>query len=281
MSSEELAREAQDPLTSADRLQEIAQADHGTWVAIASHPSADRSLLEWLGEHGDDSVRDAIAQRSLTPPAPPVADEDPPTQQLPSQNPADDTLAAPLDLPADGTPPAEGGKKNPLLAVGIVAAIVAVIVGGYFAVDGIASDDDDEGGLEVTKSSKADTSEDSKADTPEDGATGEQEPEDDDAPSGGFCETMKDVQQTTMDALQAQKASGTPDGELFEGLADDYAELEASAPAEIKRDVTVMRRFVDNMVLVSKDPSKAATMKMNGFTGASTIVSQYYVVNCR
>ncbi|WP_370208062.1 hypothetical protein [Aeromicrobium sp.] len=113
MTNDDLQREAADPRTSAARLHEIAQADRDTWPLIAAHPQAYDGLLEWLGEHGDDTVREAIAARAAAVPPPPPppgppAPPAPPTQESPVEEvPVEEPTAAPVaepTVPLEPTP---------------------------------------------------------------------------------------------------------------------------------------------------------------------------------
>ncbi|MCO7240072.1 hypothetical protein [Aeromicrobium sp. CnD17-E] len=104
MTNDDLQREAADPHTSAARLHEIAQADREVWPLIAAHPHAYDGLLEWLGEHGDDTVREAIAARAAAVPPPPP----PPQPPGPPAPPAPPTQESPVqEAPVEEPPVAE------------------------------------------------------------------------------------------------------------------------------------------------------------------------------
>lgn len=123
-SNEELLREAANPATSPARLQEIAQADQSTWAAIAANPAAYDGLLTWLGEHGDATVKAAIAARSAVaaPPAPAVAA----APAVPAAAPV------PPTPPVPGAPAAAGTKSNTGLIITVVVLGIALVVGLVF-----------------------------------------------------------------------------------------------------------------------------------------------------
>jgi len=60
---EQAAAALEDPRTTADDLSTIAAEYPVLWPAIARHPNAYPDLLVWLGEVGDDQVRQAIRDR--------------------------------------------------------------------------------------------------------------------------------------------------------------------------------------------------------------------------
>ncbi|MDR1806350.1 MAG: hypothetical protein LBR33_00265 [Propionibacteriaceae bacterium] len=61
-----------DPATSSANLQVIALAQPDLRAAIAHHPNANRSLLDWLYLFGDDAVKDAVTARRAQTVAEPV-----------------------------------------------------------------------------------------------------------------------------------------------------------------------------------------------------------------
>jgi len=52
-----------EPTTSSADLARIVQHQPGLWTQAAAHPNASSTLLYWLGQNGDDTVRAVIAAR--------------------------------------------------------------------------------------------------------------------------------------------------------------------------------------------------------------------------
>ena len=114
-----------DPSTSAADLGAIARAQPPLWGAIARHANVYPKLLDWLDEHGDESVKQAVAERREHPTtaasvqpqesagAPPASDS-PPT--APSRGGkrglATSQAGAAASAPA-GSPPARAARSAP------------------------------------------------------------------------------------------------------------------------------------------------------------------------
>jgi len=297
MSSEDLVREAQDPSTSPGRLQELAQADRGTWVAIASHPAAYPTLLDWLTEHGDDSVREAVASRIVppppppAPPAPPVVDEtvvleSAPVDPVPTQVQAA-MSAAPLaadELPASSHQdiPAEKPNNRGVVRGLIALAVVAVLVGGgWFAVSALTGDDEGEG-IDLVQADSTKSADDADDDSSSGGVLGGGS-DDGDSASPEFCATMEEIQGFGTDTL----GGGTDDPldsleeseAQLEKMSDLYEKLEDSAPAELKAEATEMKEFMDGIQDAATDGEMPST-DMDSYLDAATKLSTYYFQSC-
>ncbi len=311
MTNDDLQREAADPQTSAARLHEIAQADRETWPLIAAHPQAYDGLLEWLGEHGDDTVREAIAARAAAvpppppppgPPAPPEPPVEEPTLVAEPVAPAEIAPAAatapvaaaqpttptpvPAALESDGagsgvsgdgttTDGANGGGTSVarvLLVLGVIAALVA---GGYFGIRALTGDDDSSSPVAGTSASKE--SDDKGGDE----ASGSGD-------SDQFCSVMKDLRDSSVSSLENLNngTSGTPDLDALRKQLDEtaakYEALRKAAPAEIADDVKVLADLMSSSASASSSggTSPFADFSSKEYLDASTKVSQYYYTHC-
>jgi hypothetical protein len=277
MTSDDLVREAQDPATTADRLQELAAADPATWPAIAVHPRAYDGLLQWIGTHGDESLRATIAARAADAPTqvvPPVepATTDPAgvdpagvehTAVMPAygaapdgSDPTDTTAPVPTEPAAQDT-----GHRSTWLLAGMIA-VVLVLIGGvaYGATQVLGSDDDPE---QVTAPSPTGTAA---------------------APSSGddFCDAMKAITDPSLTGLGSSVAPEDLGDvqDMAAKMRQAYDELEASAPDEIKADVAVMGSFIDAL----SDPTGSGLTNMTEsaekYGQAVSRVGQYYAQTC-
>jgi len=290
--SSELLREAQDPNTTAARLMEIAQTSRDTWEAIAAHPAAYPGLLDWLGEHGDDAVKAAIARREIAqlPPPPPPAADDAPTAPIPAppappasagEPAAEPTLIQPAAVPAapvetasapSGSEP-KGGSAN-AVRIGIVAVVLAALVGGgWFGVQALTGDDDKKSENTVGADSRTDDDDDAK---------------DDEGDGGGeFCDIVDKTRDLGLSSLGTSGSAGTNREDLLDKLSevtDIYRDLEDAAPAELKDDVAVMADYFDNLADTMSSAGSGAgsyeSIDIEKFTSAGGRVSQYYATHC-
>ncbi len=306
MTNDDLQREAADPRTSAARLHEIAQADRETWPLIAAHPQAYDGLLEWLGEHGDDTVREAIAARAAAVPPPPPppgppAPPAPPTQESPVQEaPVEEPPVAPVaepTVPLEPTPAptalasdgagsteatssdatSSGGTSvaRVLLVLGVIAALVA---GGYFGISALTGDDDSGSPGAGTSASK--DSDDKGGDKGGDEASGSGD-------SDQFCSVMKDLRDSSLSSLDnLNSEGGTPDLDALRQQLDEtaakYEALRKAAPAEIADDVKVLADLMSSSASASSSggTSPFADFSSKEYLDASTKVSQYYYTHC-
>ncbi|WP_289017204.1 hypothetical protein [Aeromicrobium sp. REDSEA-S32_B7] len=306
MTNDDLQREAADPRTSAARLHEIAQADRETWPLIAAHPQAYDGLLEWLGEHGDDTVREAIAARAAAVPPPPPppgppAPPAPPTQESPVQEaPVEEPPVAPVaepTVPLEPTPAptalasdgagsteatssdatSSGGTSvaRVLLVLGVIAALVA---GGYFGISALTGDDDS--GSPVAGTSASKDSDDKGGDKGGDEASGSGD-------SDQFCSVMKDLRDSSLSSLDnLNSEGGTPDLDALRQQLDEtaakYEALRKAAPAEIADDVKVLADLMSSSASASSSggTSPFADFSSKEYLDASTKVSQYYYTHC-
>lgn len=306
MTNDDLQREAADPRTSAARLHEIAQADRETWPLIAAHPQAYDGLLEWLGEHGDDTVREAIAARAAAvpppppppgPPAPPAPPtQESPVQEAPVEEPPVETVAeptvpleptpAPTALASDGAGSTEATSSDAtssggtsvarvLLVLGVIAALVA---GGYFGISALTGDDDS--GSPVAGTSASKDSDDKGGDKGGDEASGSGD-------SDQFCSVMKDLRDSSLSSLDnLNSEGGTPDLDALRQQLDEtaakYEALRKAAPAEIADDVKVLADLMSSSASASSSggTSPFADFSSKEYLDASTKVSQYYYTHC-
>jgi hypothetical protein len=287
MTSDDLVSEAQDPATTADRLQELAAADPATWPAIAVHPRAYDGLLQWIGTHGDESLRATIAARAADAPTqvvPPVepAPVDPAgvehTSVMPAygaapdgSDPTDATAPVPTEPAAQGT-----GHRSTWLLAGMIAVVLVLIGGVAYGATQVLGDDDPERATAST-TSPAPTTPAPTSPTPS--PTGATAP-----PSSGddFCDAMK----TVTDPSLAGLGSGVAPEDLGDvqdlaaRMRQAYDELEASAPDEIKADVAVMGSFIDAL----SDPTGSGLTNMTEnaekYGQAVSRVGQYYAQTC-
>ncbi|MFI5429437.1 hypothetical protein [Aeromicrobium sp. UC242_57] len=139
MASADLVRESQDPSTTPARLAELAQIDRSLWPAIAVHPAAYPSLLDWLGQQGDPTVNAVLALRSgssAAAPTPPAAPPAPPVGQT------EPTVAAQAAPAAVGTT-GDANSKNLWVVGGMVAVVLLLIGGVAFGATKVFDGDDD------------------------------------------------------------------------------------------------------------------------------------------
>ncbi|MCW2829471.1 MAG: hypothetical protein JWP31_163 [Aeromicrobium sp.] len=306
MATDDFMREANDPATTAVRLQELAQLDRGLWPAIASNPSAYPGLLDWLGEHGDDSVRAAIASRGTSPSFPPpppvqagasVSDqtaEIPTDQAFLAQTEAPTTVApatVPPPFPGEtasyGSVPPGGGtttasgtgsgssRKKILILAGIAAAVIALIGGGTAIALTSGGDDDDDRRTSQSDAPRDDADEPTAPDlAPRTEAAPDTSGGGDDAE---FCATMKKVQEADFGA-----GGSDPDSfaDQFEQMKETYSDLEDSAPAELKSDAQALQDYVDALSKVASGDTTALEDDSDGFVDAIQNLSTYYYQNC-
>lgn len=282
MTSDDLVREAQDPATGAARLQELAAADPATWPAIAVHPQAYDGLLQWIGAHGDESLRATIAARAA----------DAPTQVVPPvASPVDDGVEHTAVMPAHGSVPGgssddgphavaadptgqSAGRRRTWLLAGVAAAVLVLIGGVAFGATQVLGGDDD---------SKVSVSATSRAPAPTTPTT--PSPAETTAPAASgddFCDAMK--------AITDPSLSGLGSGVAPEDLGDvqdmvgtlrrAYDDLEASAPDEIKADVAVMGSFIDALSDPSGSGLTSMTENAEKYGQAASRVGQYYARTC-
>lgn len=220
MATNDLLREAGDPSTTAARLQELAQLDQKTWPVIAANPSAYDGLLSWLGEHGDDSVKAAIAARSATPAA-----AAPPVPPVPT--------AAPV---ASGAYPpgysAPSGSRNTGLIIAIVAIALALIAGlviwlvlAFGGNDASTPNPDPNGGPAPTEPTNPIT-----------------------PPAGGdICATFQQVAvQWGMQNQNFQSNDEDPTA-AFRALADLYRQFAAATSGQLQSDLQTVAGAMDAM----------------------------------
>ena len=118
-------RSVVDPRTSAADLALITQAQPGLRAQVAAHPNAYPQLLDWLGEHGDAAVKQAVDARqaassipAVPPPPPPPAAAYPPVSEW-----------AHHSTPARVSGTAGSGLSRRMLALIIAVAVVMAGVG--------------------------------------------------------------------------------------------------------------------------------------------------------
>jgi hypothetical protein len=316
MTNDDLQREAADPRTSAARLHEIAQADRETWPLIAAHPQAYDGLLEWLGEHGDDTVREAIAARAAAVPPPPPppgppAPPAPPTQESPVQEaPVEEPPVAPVAEPtvpleptpaptalaSDGAGSTEAtssdttssdatssdatssGGTSVARVLLVLGVIAALVAGGYFGISALTGDDDS--GSPVAGTSASKDSDDKGGDRGGDEASGSGD-------SDQFCSVMKDLRDSSLSSLDnLNSEGGTPDLDALRQQLDEtaakYEALRKAAPAEIADDVKVLADLMSSSASASSSggTSPFADFSSKEYLDASTKVSQYYYTHC-
>lgn len=289
MTSEDLLREARDPSTTAARLQELAQLDQATWTAIAAHPLAYDGLLDWLGQHGDDSVRAAILARSGTSPL--VARDIEPTIEISTD--VEPTAVIPVTEPAHTAAPSYGSvgaapvpeaaaeapnstTRSPFVLAALSGAVLAVLIGGYFGVSALTGDDDDDPASAI--SSQTNPTEEPTDEPPTDESTGDSSKADDD-----FCTIMKEIQQSSLDSFDPTE-SEAPDldalKDTFDDMADAYGELEASAPDNLKADVARMGTYVDIIANPTAESAQKLTTGIDDYIASTQRVTEYYATTC-
>lgn len=292
MSSDDLIREAGNPTTTAGRLAELAAADRTTWVAIAGHPHAYDGLLAWLGERGDAQVDAALEARAqaaaaqaalppIPPPAPPAppepANQPEPTVQLPAQ-PAPAPAPEAPDATTDGS---GGGSGRPLaVVIAMVVIVLALIGGAAYGATQVFGGDDKPGG--VTASDTKETTAPSDDAAPTTPAPTTPSADTGSGASSGFCTTMKDIQERSMDALG--DLSGDPGSDSAKSLADElldkYADAEQSAPAELRADIAKMSAPFELLKNPTAEGASKLSESMSGYAEAAQRVGVYYAQNC-
>lgn len=318
MTNDDLQREAADPQTPAARLREIAQADREVWPLIAAHPHAYDGLLEWLGEYGDDTVREAIAARAAAvpppppPPGPPAPPEPPVEEPTLVSEPVAPTEVAPAPAPtpaaATPTPVAAAQPTTPTPAP---TALESDGAGSGVSSDGTSTEGASAGGASVVRvllvlgviaalvaggyfGIRALTGDDD-SDSPVAGASSSQKSDDeggDEASGSGdsdaFCSVMKDLRDSSVNSLENlnNSTSGTPDLDALRKQLDEtaakYEALRKAAPAEIADDVKVLADLMSSSASASGSggTSPFADFSSKEYLDASTKVSQYYYTHC-
>ncbi len=290
MTNDDLQREAADPHTSAARLHEIAQADRDTWPLIAAHPQAYDGLLEWLGEHGDDTVREAIASRAAAVPPPPPppgppAPPAPPTQESPVQEaPVEEPPVAEPTVRLEPTPnPTEvapAAATTPVAAAQPTSPTPAALESdGVGSTDATSSGATGSGGTSVARvllvlgviaalvaggyfGIRALTGDDDSS-SPVAGTSASKKSDDkggDEASGSGdseeFCSVMKDLRDSSLSSLDnLNSQGGTPDLDALRKQLDEtaakYEALRKAAPAEIADDVKVLADLMSSSASAS------------------------------
>lgn len=286
MTSEDLLREAQDPSTTAARLQELAQLDRATWIAIAAHPLAYDGLLDWLGQHGDDSVRAAILARSGTLPL--IATDAEPTTEIPTD--VEPTAVFPATERAATAAPSYGSvgaapvpeaaapnstTRSPFVLAAIAGAVLVVLIGGYFGVSALTGGDDDDPASAI--SSQTNPTEDPAGEATGE-PTGDSSEADDD-----FCTIMKEIQQSSLDSFDPTD-SEAPDldalKDTFDDMADAYGELEDSAPDNLKADVARMGTYLDVIANPTAENAQELATGIEDYIASTQRVTEYYATTC-
>lgn len=288
MSTQDLLREARDPSTPAARLSEIAQADRATWTALAAHPAAYPGLLDWLGEHGDDAVREAIASRGAVapppPPPPPAATAapvvDPGTEEtvtLPSTDtPSSDTPSSDTsstETPAPEATPEGTASRSTGRILAVLAVVAVLLVGGFFGAQALTGDDDD-----PVATSTDSTGDASPAPTDSSDDAGAGDPEE-------FCTTMKGLQDISSETLAG--AGGTPDPDVLrkavEKQAKIYQTIGENPPAEIKQEAGIVSEFMTKLSdpdVYTQSESPFAGGKEDEYVKAAQAITSYYAKTC-
>lgn len=160
------AQQAADPGTPPQMLADIAALRADLRPIVAGNPSSYPGLLEWLGSLGEPAVDAALAARATAQhaappapsgwaPAPPSTVPHQPTDRWQGQpgqpdqpaqpwqgqaaQPWQGQPAQPYGLQPAGTPPSKSGRTA-LIVVGVVLAVLLLIgVGGFFAVRALVS----------------------------------------------------------------------------------------------------------------------------------------------
>lgn len=106
------------PLTSAEDLSAIAQAQPSLWLAISRHPNAYPGLLDWLATYGDEQVRRSVEERkrgvASPPPPPPIPVPSPAVTPQVSQPQANPAQANPTPVnPTVANQPPASPQTNP------------------------------------------------------------------------------------------------------------------------------------------------------------------------
>lgn len=290
--SSELLREAQDPNTTAARLMEIAQSSRDTWEAIAAHPAAYPGLLDWLGEHGDDAVKAAIARREIAqlPPPPPPAADAAPTAPIPAP-PAPPAPPASVNEPAGAEPtlvqPAasaetaaapigsesKGGSAN-AVRIGVVAVVLAALVGGgWFGVQALTGDDDKKSDVTAEVTAPAGGLDDLDGDAGDDSASATE-----------LCDLMDKTRDLGLSEIGTLRSDPSKQDEMLskiEGVVDVYRDVEKVAPAELKDDAATLADYFEYLGdSLSSGGRAAAPVDTSDFTAAAGRLSRYYASNC-
>lgn len=272
MTSDDLVREAQDPSTSATRLQALAVADPATWPAIAAHPQAYDGLLQWIGARGDESLRASIAARTLP--------DDAPTRVSPTAAPTEQPSGVEhttvMPAPEDGAEsPSGSGRRSAWLLAAIVAGVLVLLGGVAYGAAQVFGGGDDPERASSTRTSAAPTT-----DTPSTEPTTPTPS----APTGGgdFCDAMEEISGPGLAGL----GSGVAPEDLGDvqdmvaRMRQSFDELEASAPDEIKPDVAVMADFVDALGDPTGPGMADMSRNVQKYAEAAARVGQYYAQNC-
>jgi hypothetical protein len=309
MTNDDLQREAADPRTTAARLHEIAQADRDTWPLIAAHPQAYDGLLEWLGEHGDDSVREAIAARAaaMPPPPPPPgppAPPAPPTQEDPVQEAAvEEPPVAEPTVPLEPTPTPTA--VEPAAATAPVAAAqpttpapTALESDGAASSEATSSDATSGGGTSVARvllvlgviaalvaggyfGIRALTGDDDSSSSVASSAAGKSDDKgsDDGGEASGsgdseeFCSVMKDLRDSSLSSLDnLNSEGGTPDLDALRKQLDETA-----AKYEALRKAAPAEIADDVKVLADLMSSSASASSSGGTSPFADFSSQEYL----
>lgn len=229
-----------------------------------------------------------------TEPAPTAAFPAQPT--YPAAAPAAATTAAFGAVPPAGadTQPTgtdgEGRGASLGITIAVVAAVLALIAGAAWGTTELLGDDDTTITSSHTKETKA-----------PDTAGADEDEEDEDEPSpvptvppapdpaagggagGPFCTTMEKIQDDSMDLLEGTEGA-TPDLASIQRkgaeMASSYKSLEASAPAELKADITVMADYFDMVSNPSADNSGKLSDAISAYSKSAQKVGMHYAQNC-
>lgn len=279
-------REAADPQTSPARLQEIAQAHRDAWPLIAANPQAYDGLLDWLAEHGDDTVREAIASRAaaVPPPPPPPGPPAPPAPPEPTVAAAPEPTVAPEPVaPAAAPEPvaqvaapepvAPSAAPEPVATVASTATPTPAPTAQQPAVPAADGAETSSGGTNLVRTLlvlgvvaalvvggyfgiKAINGDDDGGSPIAAGSSSSTSDGDKGGDKGGdagdFCSAMKEVRDTSLGNLEDMDSGTNSTADLddlrkkLDETTEKYQELSKVAPDEIADEVKVLADFMSS-----------------------------------
>ncbi|WP_290581035.1 hypothetical protein [Aeromicrobium sp.] len=223
MATEQTRHEAADPQTPPHRLQELT-SDPELWALIAANPSAYDSLVAWLGQHGGDDVRAAIAGRAASagPTPPPAA----PAPQAPQA----------LQAPAGGR--AGGSTKGLWITLGV---LVFLLLSGAVATGVWALTRDDDSTTTTDGDEKTtDTDDDEK--TSDDG---DEDDTRDDESSDLTCDDLADLEDAADDLTYYYP--GLDDEEMLEDAVSVIEQFEDYDDEDVVEIVEVLLTYAETI----------------------------------
>jgi hypothetical protein len=190
---------------------------------------------------------------------------------------------------ADGDGGHGSSGRNLAVVIAMVAVVLALIAGAAWGATEVFGGDD-EPSVSASDNDEADDDDSDSSETPdapeesEPAATIPTIPEDDDseAPAGEFCSTMKEIQDTSMAALDTDGGAADLEGmqDMAEQLAESYDDLRDSAPAELAADVEVMASYFELLENPDADAASKMSESISEYSEAAQNVGVYYAQNC-